>query len=206
MNHPALQIFLAYYYKNLYIWVAVEFLFGIIGCIILNWKINKEYSWLKVNKKAGKALLKKYPEIIESVIREAELFLLLASNNICKSNWIDKEVERAINYSRKLIIFKIDDCSYNDVFNFLLACVQCSEVIKDISLNDPAFARAYNDLKTLFDSDVPSKQIHIAKNDETSIKESGLSKEEQIREANNMVKAFMTSKEEVISRTFHERI
>ena len=141
---------------------------------------------------------KKYPEIIESVIREAELFLLLASNNICKSNWIDKEVERAINYSRKLIIFKIDDCSYNDVFNFLLACVQCSEVIKDISLNDPAFARAYNDLKTLFDSDVPSKQIHIAKNDETSIKESGLSKEEQIREANNMVKAFMTSKEEVI--------
>ena len=142
---------------------------------------------------------KKYPEIIESVIREAELFLLLASNNICKSNWIDKEVERAINYSRKLIIFKIDDCSYNDVFNFLLACVQCSEVIKDISLNDPAFARAYNDLKTLFDSDVPSKQIHIAKNDEVSIKESGLSKEEQIREANNMVKAFMTSKEEVIN-------
>ena len=142
---------------------------------------------------------KKYPEIIESVIREAELFLLLASNNICKSNWIDKEVERAINYSRKLIIFKIDECSYNDVFNFLLACVQCSEVIKDISLNDPAFVRAYNDLKTLFDSDVHSKQIHIAKNDEVSIKESGLSKEEQIREANNMVKAFMTSKEEVIN-------
>ena len=40
-----LQIFLAYYYKNLYIWVAIEFLFGIIGCIILNWKINKEYPW-----------------------------------------------------------------------------------------------------------------------------------------------------------------
>lgn len=142
---------------------------------------------------------KKYPEIIESVIREAELFLLLASNNICKSNWIDKEVERAINYSRKLIIFKIDNCTYNDVFNFLLACVQCSEVIKDISIDDPAFFRAYNDLKTLFNSNVPSKQIHIAKNDEVSIKESGLTKEEQIREANNMVKAFLTSKEEVVN-------
>ena len=142
---------------------------------------------------------KKYPEIIESVIRESELFLLLASNNICKSNWIDKEVERAINYSRKLIIFKIDNCTYNDVFNFLLACVQCSEVIKDISLEDPAFLRAYNDLKTLFNSDVPSKHINIAKNDEVSIKESGLTKEEQIREANNMVKAFMASKEEVIN-------
>lgn len=142
---------------------------------------------------------KKYPEIIESVIRESELFLLLASNNICKSNWIDKEVERAINYSRKLIIFKIDNCTYNDVFNFLLACVQCSEIIKDISIEDPAFLRAYNDLKTLFNSNVPSKQIHIAKNDEVSIKESGLTKEEQIREANNMVKAFLTSKEEVVN-------
>ena len=141
---------------------------------------------------------KKYPEIIESVIRSAELFLLLASNNICKSNWIDKEVERAINYSRKLIIFKIDDCKYNDVFSFLLACVQCSEVIKDISLKDPAFTRAYNDLKSLFDSNAPSNQIYIAKNDNVTIKESCLSKEEQIREANTIVKALTTSKEEVI--------
>ena len=60
----ALQIFLAYTYKNLYVWVAVEFLFGIIGCSILNWKINKEYPWLRVNKKQGRQLLKKYPEII----------------------------------------------------------------------------------------------------------------------------------------------
>ena len=49
-----LQIFLAYYFRNLYVWVGVEFLFGIIGCIILNWKINKEYPWLHVEKKNGK--------------------------------------------------------------------------------------------------------------------------------------------------------
>ena len=59
-----LQIYLAYYYKNLYVWVAVEFLFGIIGCIILNWKINKEYPWLQVNKKRGKALFKQYPDFL----------------------------------------------------------------------------------------------------------------------------------------------
>ena len=52
-----LQIFLAYTYKNLYVWVGVEFLFGIIGCIILNWKINKEYPWLNVDKSRGKNLL-----------------------------------------------------------------------------------------------------------------------------------------------------
>ena len=37
-----LQIYLAYTYKNLYVWVGVEFLFCIIWCITLNWKINKE--------------------------------------------------------------------------------------------------------------------------------------------------------------------
>lgn len=61
----ALQIFLAYYYKNFYIWVAVEFLFGIIACIILNLKINKEYPWLKANKQSGKLLMKKYPDILK---------------------------------------------------------------------------------------------------------------------------------------------
>lgn len=61
----SLQIFLAYYYKNYYIWVAIEFLFGLIGCIILNLKINKEYPWLKTNKQSGRQLLKKYPDILK---------------------------------------------------------------------------------------------------------------------------------------------
>lgn len=60
----ALQIFLAYHYRNLYLWVIIEFLFGIIGCIILNWKINSEYPWLKTNIQSGKLLIKKYPQII----------------------------------------------------------------------------------------------------------------------------------------------
>ena len=81
-----LQIYLAYYYKNLYVWVAVEFLFGIIGCIILNWKINKEYPWLKVNKKQGKALLKQYPEIITKTkqvfIHKIKDFVLVKSDEL----------------------------------------------------------------------------------------------------------------------------
>jgi len=82
----ALQIYLAYHYKNLFIWVAVEFLFGIIGCIILNWKINKEYPWLKVNKKDGQALLKKYPEIITKTkqvfIHKIKDFVLVRSDEL----------------------------------------------------------------------------------------------------------------------------
>lgn len=81
-----LQIFLSIYYKNLYIWVSVEFLFSIIQCIILNWKINKEYPWLKTDKSKGKALLKSYPEILKKtkqiVIHQLKDFILTKSDEI----------------------------------------------------------------------------------------------------------------------------
>lgn len=81
-----LQIFLAYYYKNLYVWVAIEFIFNLIYCIILNWKINKEYPWLKTNKKNGAQLLKKYPDVIKKtkqiLIHQIKDFLLTKSDEI----------------------------------------------------------------------------------------------------------------------------
>lgn len=81
-----LQIYLAYHYKNLYIWVAVEFLFGIIACIILNWKINKEYPWLHVDKRQGRYLLKQYPEIITKTkqvfIHKIKDFVLVKSDEL----------------------------------------------------------------------------------------------------------------------------
>ena len=81
-----IQIALAYTYKNLYLWVGIEFLFAIFGCIVLNWRINKEYPWLKVNKKNGKALLKKYPEIISKTkqvfIHKIKDFVLVKSDEL----------------------------------------------------------------------------------------------------------------------------
>ena len=59
-----LQIYLAYNYKNLYLWVLIEFLFSLLACIILNWKISKEYPWLHADKQNGKFYLKNYPGII----------------------------------------------------------------------------------------------------------------------------------------------
>lgn len=82
----ALQIFLALTYKNLYLWVAIEFLFGIISCIILNWKINKEYPWLKTDKSQGKVLLGKYPGIIKNTkqifIHQIKDFILGKSDEL----------------------------------------------------------------------------------------------------------------------------
>lgn len=82
----ALQIFLALTYKNLFLWVAIEFLFGIFGCIILNWKINKEYPWLKTDKCLGKGLLKKYPGILKNTrqifIHQIKDFILSKSDEL----------------------------------------------------------------------------------------------------------------------------
>ncbi len=82
----ALQIFLAIHFHNVYIWISIEFIFGIIGCIVLNWKINKVYPWLKTNKIEGKILLKKYPDILLNTrkifIHKIKDFVLRKSDEI----------------------------------------------------------------------------------------------------------------------------
>ncbi len=60
-----IQMALAYYTGSYYLWVVVEFVFGILYAIILNWKINQVYPWLKTDVRNGKELRKKYPEIIK---------------------------------------------------------------------------------------------------------------------------------------------
>jgi len=66
------QIILALVYKNLYLWIFVQFLFSLLGCILLNYRINKYYPWLKTNLTAGKLALKDYPEII---VKTKQLFV-----------------------------------------------------------------------------------------------------------------------------------
>lgn len=59
-----IQMALAFYTANYYLWVAIELSFGIIYSFILNWKINQVYPWLKSEVHQGKQLFKKYPEVI----------------------------------------------------------------------------------------------------------------------------------------------
>lgn len=81
-----LQILLALYYKNLFFWVSMEFLFTWISCVILNWKINKEYPWLKTNLNKGTLLLKEYPNVFKKtkqiIIHELKDFVLTKSDEI----------------------------------------------------------------------------------------------------------------------------
>lgn len=60
-----IQMATAYYTGSYYLWIAIEITFGIIYSIILNWKINRTYPWLKAEAKLGKKLFKKYPEVMK---------------------------------------------------------------------------------------------------------------------------------------------
>ena len=59
------QIILAWYFRNLYLWVVVGLVYTVIGCILFNRRINKEYPWLKIDLKAGRRNLKRYPEVLK---------------------------------------------------------------------------------------------------------------------------------------------
>ena len=66
-----LQMSLAYYTRNLFLWVGIEFSFGILYSFILNWKINQTYPWLRADVRLGRQLFKKYPEVM---VKTKQLF------------------------------------------------------------------------------------------------------------------------------------
>lgn len=59
-----LQMLLAYHTGNYVLWVIVEFSFGILYSIILNWKIKQVYPWLVTEIKKGKTLCREYPDVM----------------------------------------------------------------------------------------------------------------------------------------------
>jgi len=59
------QILLAYYYRNLYLWVVVGLVFTIIGIIVFNYRIRQLYPWLQVSLKEGRKNLQQYPEVLK---------------------------------------------------------------------------------------------------------------------------------------------
>ena len=81
-----IQIILAYNLKNVYLWVSIEFFFSLLTCLMLNHVINKEYPWLKTDKRKGREILKKYPEVLikakQVVVHRLKNFLLSKSDEM----------------------------------------------------------------------------------------------------------------------------
>ncbi len=59
------QILLAWYYRNLWLWVVVGLVFTVIGIITFNIRIRQLYPWLQINLTEGRKNLKKYPEVLK---------------------------------------------------------------------------------------------------------------------------------------------
>ena len=62
-----LQMVLAIYFANFYLYFLLEIIFSSVNAIILQWKINQTYPWLASEVKMGKQLFKKYPEIVKYI-------------------------------------------------------------------------------------------------------------------------------------------
>lgn len=81
-----LQMASAYYTGSYYLWVLIEFSFGIIYAIILNIRLKQTYPWLKADTRLGKKIFKKYPEVMKYTkqvfIHKLAYVLTSQSNNI----------------------------------------------------------------------------------------------------------------------------
>ena len=80
------QILLAYYYRNLYLWVVVGLIFTIIGIIVFNYRIRQLYPWLKISLKEGRRNLRQYPEVLKKTrqifVQKIKNFILYKSDEI----------------------------------------------------------------------------------------------------------------------------
>ena len=87
-----IQIILAYYYRNLYIWVIVGLVFTIIGIIAFNYRIKQLYPWLCINLNKGRQHLKDYPEVLQKTrqifVQKIKDFILYRSDEILVGSFV----------------------------------------------------------------------------------------------------------------------
>lgn len=65
-----------------------------------------------------------YTKEIPVAIRGCQVFVLILSQNAQNSHWVLKEVDAAVNNSKVIIPYMIEDIELNDEFNFLLTGAQ----------------------------------------------------------------------------------
>lgn len=58
------QIVVAYCWHNLWLWSAVGLVYTVVGCVVFNRRIRREYPWLQTSAALGRQRLKDYPEIL----------------------------------------------------------------------------------------------------------------------------------------------
>ena len=77
----------------------------------------------------------KYAHVINTAIQKCSCVLLLLSEQSQASEWVEKEVERAVSYKKTIISMHLDESQLNDGFSFYLGNQQIVPV-KSINKND----------------------------------------------------------------------
>ena len=69
-----------------------------------------------------------YAGVIARALKEADGLVLLLTNHSQESIWVDKEVERALNYKKIIIPLALENVKLNDNFEFYLGNQQIVQV------------------------------------------------------------------------------
>ena len=62
-----LQVIVALYLKNFYLYIALELVFSITLSIVVRHKIKQEYPWLIINSTEKAEIIKEYPDVIKKI-------------------------------------------------------------------------------------------------------------------------------------------
>ena len=80
------QILLAWYYRNLWLWVVVGLVFTLVSITVFNIRIRQLYPWLSVSMADGRRNLKHYPEVLRKTrqifVQKIKDFILYRSDEL----------------------------------------------------------------------------------------------------------------------------
>ncbi|WP_179354446.1 polysaccharide biosynthesis protein [Winogradskyella vidalii] len=62
-----LQVVVALYLKNFYLYITLELVFSILYSIVVRYKIKQEYPWLIINSAEKTEIIREYPDIIKKI-------------------------------------------------------------------------------------------------------------------------------------------
>lgn len=120
-----IQLYVAYYYTNFYLWIAIELSFGILYSIILNWKIGQTYPWLKCSIKIGREQSIHYPNILKSTkqvfVHKIKDFILQQSDQLFIFVFVS--LKMVAYYGNYVIIISKVTTLFNTVLDSVVASV-----------------------------------------------------------------------------------
>ena len=108
-----------------------------------------------------------YAGVIARALKEADGLVLLLTNHSQESIWVDKEVERALNYKKIIIPLALENVKLNDNFEFYLGNQQIVQV-RQLSDKNGELAKVITRVKSLTGVDTTQNKPDPARNEPVS--------------------------------------